>query len=298
MCSEQVYLDLVSECIETGDYRLDRTGVGVYSLFGKQIEFDLEKGFPLLTTKKLFVKGILKELLWMLKGQTDSKILEKQGVHFWNANGSREFLDSRGFVDRDEGDLGPIYGFQWRHFGAEYKNCYVDYSTQGVDQISRVVNDIKHNPSSRRLIVNSWNVSQIDKMALPPCHCLIQFFVRGNVDRSNYLDCKLYQRSADLALGVPFNIASYAFLVHVVAKWTGLIPGKFIHSFGDVHVYSNHVDPLKMQLQRSPLEFPKVQFVGKFALEGLRDIDADEWCNSFEIVNYRCYDTIKMEMAV
>lgn len=294
MCSEQVYLDLVLECIETGDYRLDRTGVGVYSLFGKQIEFDLEKGFPLLTTKKLFVKGILKELLWMLKGQTDAKILEKQGVHFWDANGSREFLDSHGLVDRDEGDLGPIYGFQWRHCGAEYKNCYVDYSGQGVDQISRVVNEIKHNPNSRRLIVNSWNVSQIDEMALPPCHCLIQFFVR----EGNYLDCKVYQRSADLALGVPFNIASYAFFVHVVAKWTGLIPGKFIHSFGDVHVYSTHVGPLKMQLQRCPMQLPRVRFVGEFGLKELRNIDADEWCNSFEIVDYKCYGAIKMEMAV
>lgn len=292
---EQDYLNLVKECIEHGDYRVDRTKVGTYSLFGKQLVFDLEGGIlPLLTTKKVMIKSILKELLWIMKGQTDSKILNENGVKIWNDNGSRQFLDAQGFVDREEGDLGPIYGFQWRHAGAQYLNSKTDYSNQGIDQLKDVLNKLKNNPSDRRIIICSWNVPQLQQMALPPCHCFVQFYVRGG----KYLDCQLYQRSADLGLGVPFNIASYSFLIYVIAKWSNLTPGKFIHTFGDVHVYSNHVEALKEQITRKPYEFPTIKFQGSFTLDNLNEVSMDEWCSSFIIENYKHHPTIIMSMAV
>lgn len=292
---EQAYLNLVQEVIISGDYRIDRTKVGTYSLFGKQLIFDLEGGvLPLLTTKKVMVKSILKELLWILKGQTDSKILNQSGVKIWNGNGSRNFLDTLGFANREEGDLGPIYGFQWRYAGAEYINSKTDYTGQGIDQLKQLIDNLTTNPSDRRMIICSWNVPQLNKMALPPCHCLVQFYVRGKT----YLDCQLYQRSADLGLGVPFNIASYSFLMYVLGKWCNLTPGKFIHTFGDVHVYANHVNALKLQLTRQPYPFPTVEFNGDFTLETLKDITMDEWCNSFIIKNYKCHPMIKMDMAI
>jgi thymidylate synthase len=296
---EQEYLKLVQECIEHGDYRVDRTKVGTYSLFGKQLKFDLSDGsIPLLTTKKVVYKNILKELLWIIKGLTDSKSLNKIGVPIWNDNGSRDFLDSAGLCHRKEGDLGPIYGFQWRHAGAKYIDCDTDYSGQGCDQLSQVMEKLKSNPSCRRIIMNSWSVPQLDEMALPPCHCFVQFYVRGK----KYLDCQLYQRSADLGLGVPYNIASYSFLMYLVGKWCNLTPGKFIHTFGDVHVYSNHVEHLKVQLTREPYNFPKIKFVGNFTLKDLDDKSleecCDEWCDSFIIEDYNHHPIIKMSMAV
>jgi len=292
---EQTYLNLVQEAIMYGDYHDDRTKVGTYSLFGNQLVFNLEGGIlPLLTTKKIMVKSILKELLWIMKGQTDSKILNQSGVKIWNDNGSRSFLDASGFTTREEGDLGPIYGFQWRHAGAEYIDSMTDYNGQGVDQLKQLVDRLVANPTDRRMIICSWNVPQLSQMALPPCHCLVQFYVRGG----KYLDCKLYQRSADLGLGVPFNIASYSFLMYVLGKWCNLTPGKFIHTFGDVHVYSNHVDALKVQLTRKPYPFPTIEFVGDFTLETLKDITMDEWCNSFIIKNYTYHPAIKMDMAI
>jgi len=292
---EQAYLNLINEVIEHGDYRVDRTKVGTYSLFAKQLEFDLNGGIlPLLTTKKVMVKSILKELLWILRGQTDSAILDENGVKIWNDNGSRNFLDKLGFVNRDIGDLGPIYGFQWRYAGAEYVDCKSDYTGQGIDQLKELIETIKHNPSDRRMIICSWNVAQIKQMALPPCHCFVQFYVRGNT----YLDCQLYQRSADLGLGVPFNIASYSFLMYVLGKWCNLTPGKFTHTFGDVHVYSNHIESLKVQLTRKPYTFPSVEFVGDITLENLNTISMDEWCDSFVIKNYTHHPTIKLDMAV
>ena len=292
---EQTYLKLVQEAITCGDYRVDRTKVGTYSLFGSQLIFDLEGGIiPLLTTKKIMVKSILKELLWIMKGQTDSKILNQNGVKIWNDNGSRSFLDASGFLEREEGDLGPIYGFQWRYAGAEYIDSKTDYTGQGLDQLKQLIDQLITNPANRRMIICSWNVPQLSQMALPPCHCLVQFYVRDG----KYLDCKLYQRSADLGLGVPFNIASYSFLMYVLGKWCNLTPGKFIHSFGDVHVYSNHVEALKVQLTREPYPFPTIEFVGDFTLETLKDVTMDEWCNSFVIKDYKCHPTIKMDMAI
>lgn len=296
---EQEYLNLVKECIDHGDFRLDRTNIGTYSLFGPQLTFNLQGGIiPLLTTKKIAYKVILKELLWFIKGSTNVKDLNSIGVFIWNANGSRKFLDSQGFYGRLEGDLGPIYGFQWRHAGAKYIDCNTDYTGQGIDQLKETIEKLKTDPSNRRIIMNSWNVSQISEMALPPCHCMVQFFVR----EKKYLDCKLFQRSADLGLGVPFNIASYSFLIYVLSKWCNLTPGKLIHSFGDVHVYSTHINSLKVQLTRKPKQFPTIKFMGGYTLQDLdnQTIEecCDKWCDSFKIINYNYYPTIKMDMAV
>jgi thymidylate synthase len=292
---EQEYLNLIKECIEHGDYRIDRTQVGTYSLFGKQLVFDLNGDIlPLLTTKKIAIKSVLKELLWIMKGQTNSKILDQNNVKIWNDNGSRTFLDSLGLHKNEEGDLGPIYGFQWRYAGAKYIDSSTDYSGQGVDQLRLVIDKLKSNPTDRRMIICSWNVPQLYQMALPPCHCLVQFYVRAQ----KYLDCQLYQRSADLGLGVPFNIASYSLLMYVLGKWCELIPGKFIHTFGDVHVYSNHIAKLKIQLTRKPLEFPRVKFIGNFTIDNLNDISMEEWCDSFIIKNYKFYPPVKMDMAI
>ena len=210
---EQQYLDLVRKIIETGALKTDRTGVGTYSLFGTTMRYDLEHSFPLLTTKKVFWKGVVEELLWFLRGSTDGKLLSEKGVKIWDGNGSREFLDNLGFKDRREGDLGPVYGFQWRHFGAQYVDCDTNYKGQGVDQIQQVIEMIKKNPDSRRLIVNAWNVKDLPLMALPPCHVMFQFYVENG-----RLSCLLYQRSCDIGLGVPFNIASYALLTCLIAK--------------------------------------------------------------------------------
>ena len=295
---EQSYLNLVNECIETGDFRVDRTKVGTYSLFGKQLEFDLSGGIlPLFTTKKVMVESILKELLWNMKGETDANILDESGVKIWNDNGSRNFLDNLGFYNREEGDLGPIYGFQWRHAGAKYIDSKTDYTGKGIDQLAEVIHALKHDCYSRRIIICSWNVPQLKEMVLPPCHCFVQFFVR-NGPNTRFLDCHLFQRSADLGLGVPFNIASYSFLMYVIGKWCNLTPGKFVHTFGDVHVYTNHVEPLKEQLSRIPYDFPTVEFVGDFTLENLDMVSMNDWCNSFIIKNYKSHPPIKMNMAV
>ena len=292
---EQADLDLVKECIEHGDYRLDRTKIGTYSLFGKQLVFNLNGGIlPLLTTKQMAIKSILKDLLWMMKGQTNSKILDQNGVKIWNDNGSRDFLDSLGFYDRKEGDLGPLYGFQWRYAGAQYIESETNYTGQGIDQLKQIIDTLKYNPSDRRIILCSWNVPQLQQMVLPPCHCLAQFYVR----EQKYLDCQLYQRSADIGLGVPFDITSYCFLMYVLGKWCDLIPGKFIHTFGDIHVYTNHVIPLKNQLTRKPFDFPTVEFIGKFTLDNLEHVTMDEWCDSFIIKNYKSHPAIKMPMAI
>lgn len=212
---EQQYLDLIREIIETGNEKRDRTGVGTRSLFGRTMRFDISQTFPLLTTKKVFWKGVVEELLWFLRGSTYGKELSNKGVHIWDGNGSREFLDKLGFKDRVEGDLGPVYGFQWRHFGAKYTTWDANYSGQGVDQIQDVIRRLKNDPDSRRHIVNAWNVADLSKMALPPCHVLFQFYVNDGK-----LSCMLYQRSCDVGLGIPFNIASYALLTVMIARVT------------------------------------------------------------------------------
>lgn len=285
---EMQYLDAIRRIIDTGDKRVDRTGVGTLSIFGTQMRYSLrDNTLPLLTTKRVFFRGVAEELLWFVRGSTNAKDLQAKNIHIWDGNSTREFLDASGFTDREEGDLGPVYGFQWRHFGAKYKTCHEDYTGQGIDQLTEVINRIKNNPTDRRIIMSAWNPMDIPQMALPPCHCLAQFFVANGE-----LSCQLYQRSADMGLGVPFNIASYALLTHMIAHVTGLKAGEFIHTTGDTHVYLNHVEPLKEQLQRIPRRFPTLQFK-----RNVKSIDEFQF-EDFEVNGYDPYPTIKMQMAV
>ncbi|MCK4919645.1 MAG: thymidylate synthase [Bacteroidales bacterium] len=227
------YLDLLSHVIESGHEKKDRTGTGTISTFGYQMRFDLQEGFPALTTKKLHLKSIIHELIWFLSGNTNVKYLNENGVKIWN-----EWAN-------ENGDLGPIYGYQWRSWPSP--------DGKHIDQISQVIESIKVNPDSRRHIISAWNVSELKNMALPPCHILFQFYVSNGK-----LSCQLYQRSADIFLGVPFNIASYALLTMMIAQETGLEPGDFIHTLGDAHIYMNHIDQVKIQLKRKPKNLPKM----------------------------------------
>ena len=262
----QQYLNLLSEILDKGNIKQDRTGTGTKGIFGYQMRFDLSKGFPLLTTKKLHTKSIFYELLWFLKGDTNIKYLHDNKVTIWD-----EWADSNG-------DLGPIYGHQWRHWDTE--NGYID-------QIANIIKEIKTNPTSRRLIVNAWNVAQIDKMALPPCHCMFQFYVANNK-----LSLQLYQRSADVFLGVPFNIASYALLLSMVAQVTGLECGDFVHTLGDAHLYLNHLEQAKLQLTRTPYPLPTLSLN-----PNVKDIN-DFTFEDIKIENYQSHPHIKADISV
>jgi len=250
---ENQYLQLLQKVLREGAKHSSRNAT-VYSLFGERMVFDLASGFPLLTTKKMGYKTILRELLWFISGSTDNMDLQDKHVHIWDQNASKEFLESRDLA-YEEGDLGPVYGFQWRYAGAEYKGCHEDYGGKGVDQLQKVVDLIRNDPTSRRIMMSAWNPPDLDKMALPPCHVMCQFYVNTETQT---LDCQLYQRSGDLFLGVPFNIASYAFLTHILAKITGYKPGKLVHILGDVHLYEDHVEQAKEQLTRVPVAFPTI----------------------------------------
>uniref|UniRef100_A0A0N5C8V1 Thymidylate synthase n=1 Tax=Strongyloides papillosus TaxID=174720 RepID=A0A0N5C8V1_STREA len=283
------YLDLISNILENGKSREDRTGTGTLSIFGTQSRYNIRNGImPLITTKKTFWKGIVEELLWFISGSTNAKELNARGVKIWDANGSRQFLDSLGFTERPEGDLGPVYGFQWRHFGAKYEGVDADYTGKGVDQLANVIDQIKNNPSSRRIILSAWNPSDLGEMVLPPCHTLVQFYVQDGE-----LSCHLYQRSGDVGLGVPFNIASYSLLTHMIAKICGITTGDFVHTIGDAHIYKNHTDALKQQLTREPYPFPTIRFVG----DNLNTID-DFTSENIILENYESHPLIKMSMAV
>ena len=253
------------------------------------MHFDLTNNkLPLLTTKKLAYKTCLKELLWFISGNTSNDILNHQNVHIWDGNSSRQYLDSIGLTERTEGDLGPIYGFQWRHYNANYVGCNNNYNNQGIDQINNIINDLK-NPetrNSRRLILTAWNPCQLKEMALPPCHILCQF----NVTNNTKLSCSLYQRSGDLGLGVPFNIASYSFLTHLIAKICNLEAYEFIYNLGNVHIYDDHVINLKTQLTRVPYEFPTITINNNSS-----NID-DYKLEDFEINNYKSHESIKLLM--
>ena len=247
------------------------------------MRFDLRKGFPLITTKKVAWKTVLRELLWFISGSTDNKVLQNKKVNIWTANSKKEYLEKIGLGDYREGELGPIYGFQWRHFGAKYQGAEHDYTNQGVDQLEYIINLIKNDPTSRRIIINSWNASDLKKMALPPCHVMVQFNVDTN---EGCIDAKLTQRSGDMFLGVPFNIASYSFLLHIISKITGYIPGKLIHILGDTHIYEEHLDAVNEQISRVPVQFPELEIS-----DDLTDIDSlDE--SMFSIKNYKCYEKI------
>ena len=230
----QPYLDLLRDVLEHGTRKSDRTGTGTRSVFGRQLRFDLAQGFPAVTTKRLYIKGVIHELLWFLMGSTNTRYLKENGVGIWD-----EWAD-------EAGELGPVYGAQWR--------SWVGHDGEPIDQIARVVEEIRRNPDSRRSIVSAWNVADLDRMKLPPCHCLFQFYVAGG-----RLSCQVYQRSADLFLGVPFNIASYALLTLMMAQVTGLAPGEFVHTFGDAHIYLNHVEAVEMQLSRAPRPLPEMR---------------------------------------
>lgn len=251
---EGQYIGCLIDVLNQGEERQDRTGTGTISLFGKTMTFDLQHYFPLITTKRVFWKGVVCELLWMLSGSTDSNVLSNNGVKIWDANSQREILDNLGLTHLQEGDLGPIYGHTWRHYGAPYLGCKADYTGQGIDQIARIVDLIKNNPTSRRIILSSWDPSTVDQVALPPCHVLAQFYVC----KYKKLSCQMYQRSADMGLGVPFNIASYALLTYMLAHVCGLEPGIFIYNIGDAHIYKNHIDAISDQICRSPRAFPKL----------------------------------------
>jgi dihydrofolate reductase/thymidylate synthase len=235
----------------------------------------------------VFWRGVAEELLWFVKVSTNAKELQDKDIHIWDGNGSREFLDSRGLSHREVGDLGPVYGFQWRHFGAEYQNMHSDYTGKGVDQLIDCINKIKNTPEDRRIIMSAWNPADLDKMALPPCHMFCQFYVANNE-----LSCQMYQRSADMGLGVPFNIASYSLLTYMIAHVCGMQLGDFVHTIGDAHVYSNHVDALKEQLLRTPKSFPKFKFN-----KNVQNIEEFKY-EDFVIEGYNPDAVIKMKMAV
>ncbi|GAX15155.1 dihydrofolate reductase / thymidylate synthase [Fistulifera solaris] len=287
---ELQYLQLCQKILQEGNRRGDRTGTGTVSLFGAQMRFSLRDGrLPLLTTKRTFWRGVAEELLWFIQGNTNANDLAAKNIHIWDGNGSREFLDQLGLTHRQVGDLGPVYGFQWRHFGAEYKDMHADYTGQGIDQLADCIDKIKNHPEDRRIVLTAWNPKDLPIMALPPCHMFCQFYV--DIEK-NELSCQLYQRSADMGLGVPFNIASYALLTHMIAQVTGRKPGEFVHVIGDAHIYLNHVDALKEQLEREPRPFPKLKINPEKT-----HIDDFEF-SDFEVVGYHPHKAISMKMAV
>lgn len=287
MAGEQGYLDLVREVLGSGNRREDRTGVGTFSLFGQSLRFDLEEGFPLLTTKRVFWKAVLAEILWFISGSTDVRVLQEQGVHIWDGNASRGHLDANGLHGEEEGYLGPVYGFQWRHWGAEYVGRDADYTGKGIDQLAALIARIKEKPHDRRLIMSAWNVTDLPIMALPACHVMCQFYVADGK-----LSCQMYQRSADLGLGVPFNIASYALLTHMIAHVCGLGVGEFIHVMGDCHCYLNHVEALQEQITRVPRPMPKLRFA-----RTVTDIDDFKFAD-FILEDYNPYPKLKMGLAI
>lgn len=290
MHEEHQYLDLIRRIMDQGTDEEGRNGT-VRSVFGASMRFSLRDGtVPLMTTKKLAWKTCFHELTWFLSGNTDNAWLRERGVHIWDANASREFLDSRGLRERPEGDLGPIYGQQWRHWNAPYRDCHTDYSGSGVDQLQYVIDQLKcpETRNNRRLIVTAWNPEQLDDMALPPCHVLMQFHVR----EGRYLSCALYQRSGDVGLGVPFNIASYSFLTHLMAHYCGLVADEFVYFLGNAHIYDTHREALTTQLVRDPLPFPQMEIlypppgrIEEYALANL-------WWKT----PYQSHPAIKMEM--
>lgn len=286
---ELQYLDLIQKILSQGAKREDRTGTGTLSVFGAQMRFSLrENVFPLLTTKKVFWRGVAEELLWFISGDTSAQTLQAKDIHIWDGNGSREYLDSRGLQSREVGDLGPVYGFQWRHFGAKYTNMHADYTGQGVDQLAEVIEKLRTNPTDRRIVLSAWNPADLNEMALPPCHMFCQFYVANGE-----LSCQMYQRSADMGLGVPFNIASYALLTRLVAQVTGLKPGEFIHVIGDAHVYLNHVVPLQKQLTRTPRPFPTLS-INPSKTKSITDFKLED----FDIIDYNPHGAIKMTMSI
>jgi thymidylate synthase len=286
---EYQYLDLISDILEEGSLEEGRNGL-TKSIFGAAMHFSLENGtIPLLTTKRVAWKTCLKELLWFIKGDTNNENLQKEGVAIWNDNASREFLDSRGLTHLRENDLGPVYGHQWRHFNAPYITCDEKYDGKGVDQLAQIIKCLKDplQRTSRRMVMCAWNPCQLDEMALPPCHILAQFNVTGG----NKLSCCMFQRSGDVGLGVPFNIASYSFLTHLVAKHCDLEPFEFIYYLGNCHIYDSHLNAIQEQVTKTPHAFPTLAINVK--RENINDYILDD----FEVRNYKHHEVIKMKMV-
>lgn len=285
---EVKYLRLLSKILNIGEKRQTRNAI-TYSLFDEKLEFDLQDGFPLLTTKRMFWKGIVEELLFFIRGQTDSKLLEEKGVNIWKGNTSKEFIEKCGLPYR-EGDMGEIYGYNWRHFGAEYQGCDEDYTGKGFDQLLKVIEEIKTNPTSRRIIMTDFNPSTAHKGVLYPCHSLIlQFYVR----EGNLLDVKMYQRSVDFFIGLPFNISSTSLLLYIIAKLTNKIPGRVTLTLGDCHIYDNHIEQVKRQLVRLPYKFPLLKIPEFKTLEEVENSKLEDYV----LDNYICYKGIKAEMV-
>ena len=284
---EYQYINLIKHILEYGTMIEGRNG-NALTIYGSSMHFSLENNtWPLLTSKKVAWKTCAKELFWFLKGSTSNTELQEQNVHIWDGNGSRDFLDSRGLTNLQENDLGPVYGHQWRFFNAPYENCNTDYSGKGVDQIKYIIDSLK-NPKerySRRLILSAWNPQQLHEMALPPCHVLAQFNVIGNK-----LSCSLYQRSGDIGLGVPFNIASYSLLTHIIAKHCDLEANEFIYHLGNCHIYDDHIEPLRNQVNNVLYPFPKISILEKY--DNINNYSIKD----IKVENYQCNNVIKMEM--
>ena len=297
MNSEEAdYQKLLQKIISDGSKRTDRTGIGTIGIFGTQLRFSLENNkVPMLTTKKMFLKGVVEELLFFLRGDTDTKKLEAKGVNIWKGNTTREFLDKVGLKHLPEGHMGKGYGFQWRKFGAhddvvDYESGAYEFVQQGVDQLSKVIHTLKTNPNDRRIIISAWNPAQLDRMALPPCHILVQFYVDNGK-----LSAQFYMRSIDTFLGLPFNILSYAILTRIIAQTVGMEAKELIFVGGDTHIYQNHVDQVMTQIMREPFTFPTLTINKK--LETVADIEALEF-SDFIIEGYQSHPAIKAEMAI
>ncbi len=292
---ELEYLNLLSKILN-GNERSDRTGVGTYSVFGTQLRFSLENGkIPMLTTKKMFARGVIEELLFFLRGDTDTKKLEAKGVNIWKGNTTREFLDKRGLTYLPEGDMGKGYGFQWRNFDGDDKrdtewSKTSDPIVKGTDQIKKALHMIKNDPNSRKIIVSAWNPNQLNEMALEPCHCFFQFEVNDGE-----LSCQWYQRSVDTFLGLPFNILSYAILTHMFAKASGLKAKELIFCGGNTHLYKNHINQAKLQISRTPYDFPTLEINQNISsIEDMEKLSFD----NFEIIGYQSHPAIKADMAI
>ena len=286
---ENQYLNLIEQIIENGTWELGRNGK-VLSIYGASMYFSLENNkIPILTSKKVAWKTCLRELLWFISGNTSNNVLNEKNVHIWDANSSREFLDSRGLNNYQENDLGPIYGFQWRHFNAKYNTCDNNYENKGIDQLGDVIKCLKDpkQRTNRRMIISAWNPCQLNEMALPPCHVLMQF----NVHDENKLSCSMYQRSNDEACGTPFNIASYCFLTHLLAKHCNLEAYEFLYFKGNCHIYEEHLEDIKNQIIREPYEFPTLEIINKYQ-------DINEYTEKdFILTNYNHHESIKYSMV-
>ncbi len=303
---DDTYMEILGELTNrstcqqmTNEIRMDRTGTGTVSVFGRQFRFDLSNnGVPLLTTKKLHWRKVVEELLWFARGETDAKELQKRGVHIWDGNSSRAFLDSVGLRDNVDGDIGPGYGFQWRHYGAEYNNGpksgdFAKYDGQGIDQLAHVEHLLKTDPFSRRIVMTAWNPAAMSRMALPPCHAMVQFYVEQS-DGERRLSCHMYQRSVDTFLGFPWNIASYAVLTHLLAMRAGMSASELIISTGDTHLYSDHVDAARKQLNCAPLPIPRIEIDPSVAFKNWEDIQVD---TDISVIGYYSHPVISAKMS-